>query len=86
MVDGDLEISGQFEHEGLVIVKGDVVVTGGGQGTHIWGSLWVEGFLNYSSVIVSNRLLSMGPETVCLTLDGQMISISSTCFASPSPK
>lgn len=39
LVDGSLHMSGQFTWEGLVIVRGDVRQTGGGSGTHVYGTL-----------------------------------------------
>ncbi len=45
LVDGDLEMTGEFDFQGLVIVRGDVRLAGGGNGTHIWGALWVTGYV-----------------------------------------
>ena len=42
LVDGNLTMSGQFKFDGLVIVRGDVRQTGGGSGTHVYGSLLVK--------------------------------------------
>ncbi len=39
IVDGDLDVSGQFEFTGLVIVTGEANFTGGGSGTHVWGTV-----------------------------------------------
>lgn len=39
IVQGDLDVSGQFEFTGLVIVTGEASFTGGGQGTHVWGTV-----------------------------------------------
>jgi len=41
IVEGAVTFSGRFEFVGLVIVRGDVRMTGGGSGIHIYGSLMV---------------------------------------------
>jgi hypothetical protein len=41
LVDGSLDVTGQFTHYGLVIVRGDVKFSGGGSGTHVFGSVMV---------------------------------------------
>jgi hypothetical protein len=41
LVDGSLEVTGQFTYYGLVIVRGDVKFTGGGSGIHTFGSVMV---------------------------------------------
>jgi hypothetical protein len=43
IVDGDLEVTGQFTWYGLVLVLGDITFSGGGSGTHLFGSLLVQG-------------------------------------------
>ena len=43
VVDGDLDVTGEFEFAGIIIVTGDVRFTGGGSGTHLWGSLMTKG-------------------------------------------
>ena len=42
VVDGSVTITGQFDFDGLVLVKGDVRLSGGGSKTHIYGSMMVE--------------------------------------------
>jgi len=39
IVDGSVTFSGHSEWAGVVLVKGDCVLTGGGAGVHIFGSL-----------------------------------------------
>lgn len=41
VIEGSLTMSGKFEFVGLVIVRGDVKLTGGGSGVHIFGSLMI---------------------------------------------
>jgi hypothetical protein len=41
LVEGSVTITGQFEFKGMVIVLGDVRLSGGGAGVHIYGSLMV---------------------------------------------
>lgn len=41
LVDGSLFVSGQFTFYGLIIVRGDIVLTGGGAGIHVFGSTMV---------------------------------------------
>lgn len=41
LVDGSLEVVGQFTYYGVVIVRGDVKFTGGGAGIHTFGSVMV---------------------------------------------
>lgn len=41
VVDGSLTISGDFKFAGIVIVRGDVKLTGGGNKIHIYGSLYI---------------------------------------------
>ena len=41
LVDGSLYITGQFTYHGLIIVRGDIVLTGGGAGIHVFGSTMV---------------------------------------------
>ena len=43
VIDGDLDCTGQFTWYGLVIILGDIRFSGGGAGTHIFGSLLVQG-------------------------------------------
>lgn len=39
LVDGSLTITGKFEYYGLVLVKGDVYLSGGGNNQHVWGAV-----------------------------------------------
>jgi hypothetical protein len=41
IVDGTLEMTGQSEFVGLVIVNGDALISGGGAGIHVWGSIMI---------------------------------------------
>jgi hypothetical protein len=43
VINGDAHISGKWAYAGIVIVLGDLDITGGGNGLHILGSLMVEG-------------------------------------------
>ena len=62
IVDGDLTVIGEFEFAGIIIVTGDARFTGGGSGTHLWGTLMTKGStqvdvggsaeLIYSSVVL----------------------------------
>jgi hypothetical protein len=74
IIDGDLFCSGQMTWYGLVVVLGDITFTGGGQGTHIYGSVMVQGGITqqtvsgnadikYSSLALS-RLASLSPYVV----------------------
>lgn len=76
LVDGDLSILGQFQWYGVVIVMGDFLTSGGGQGIHIYGSTLVKGGgdlgrttiggnanLLYSSAALA-KLATMGTYTV----------------------
>jgi hypothetical protein len=42
VVDGMLTMSGSFDYVGLVLVRGDVKITGGGSGIHIYGSMMLK--------------------------------------------
>lgn len=70
LVDGDFDCTGQFTWYGLVIVLGDIKFSGGGSGTHIWGSVLAQGSVQrqdvggnadifYSSEAL-NRLANLG--------------------------
>lgn len=63
--DGDLHISGQFTFYGLVIVLGEVRVTGGGAEIHTFGSVMVEG----ASVINGNADLWWSQEAMDRVMD-----------------
>jgi len=59
VIDGNLTLSGQFLFVGLVIVRGDVRIKGGGGGTHVYGS-----------TLVGQSLTAIDPEvTVSGTAD-----------------
>ncbi len=42
IVDGDIHISGKLSWYGLVIILGDMTMSGGGNGIHVFGSMMVE--------------------------------------------
>ena len=42
LVDGNLKMSGQSLFVGLVLVRGNAELSGGGSGVHIYGSLMVQ--------------------------------------------
>lgn len=68
VVNGDMHISGQFEYDGLIIVNGNFMCTGGGNGTHVMGAVIVNGDfkitgtadIKYSSANVDLALAKAG--------------------------
>jgi hypothetical protein len=76
IVDGDFKLTGQFTWYGLVIVLGDLSVSGGGSGIHIFGSTLVQGGGGFGGTLVGGnadllyssaalaRLASLSPYTV----------------------
>jgi hypothetical protein len=60
IVEGDLEITGQFEWHGMVVVKGKLNLAGGGNTTQlIEGSLFVGGDVG-STVVGGSRQAALG--------------------------
>ncbi len=50
VIDGDLTCTGQMTWYGMVIVLGDITFSGGGAGTHIYGSVLVQGGITDQTV------------------------------------
>ena len=50
IIDGDYDCTGQMIWYGLIIVLGDIKFSGGGSGTHLYGSVLVEGGVTSQTV------------------------------------
>ncbi len=55
VVNGNLSISGQFQHIGIIIVLGSIKVTGGGSGIHTYGAILCGGELRLSDIQVTGN-------------------------------
>ncbi len=64
LIDGDFTLSGQFIWYGLVVCMGDVQITGGGAGIHIYGCLMTQGDIATSGTVSGNADIFYSSETI----------------------
>ena len=62
ILEGSLTITGQFRFVGLIIVRGDIVLKGGGAGVHVYGS-----------VMVGESFTAIDPDSVGVTGQADVI-------------
>jgi hypothetical protein len=80
VIDGDFDLSGTFNWNGVVLCLGDMMVTGGGTAKQVLGAVMVQGTLNgtatmngnikclYSSEMI-NQLNALSPYEVSSWID-----------------
>jgi hypothetical protein len=64
LVEGDFTLSGQFTWYGLIVCLGDVQMTGGGAGIHIFGCLMTQGDVATSGTVSGNADIYYSSETI----------------------
>lgn len=64
LVQGDLDISGQFTWYGAIICLGNCILTGGGQGVHVWGGMMVSNGVGYEDTFSGNAEFLYSSEAI----------------------